>query len=309
MNKPILVVLAAGMGSRYGGLKQIDPVHKNGEIIIDYSIFDAIKAGFEKVVFIINPDFEQEFKEVVGGRFEKHIEVEYVFQAKQSFVPDEFKAIAGDRKKPWGTGHAILCCKDVVDRPFAIINADDFYGANGYKKIYDFLDGCDLDAQAMPFCMVGYKLINTVTEKGKVARGICNVQNRLLTSVVERVWIEKDGINAKFSEDGGKSFENISGETVVSMNLWGFTPKLFDELEKRFVKFLEKSKQNQDINSLEFFIPSVVSELLQEQKATVSVMETADVWYGVTYKEDKQSVENAINDMVDKGIYPDRLWG
>ncbi len=308
MNKPILVVLAAGMGSRYGGLKQIDPVHKNGEIIIDYSIYDAIKAGFEKVVFVINPDFEQEFKEVVGGRFEKHIEVEYVFQVKQSFVPDEFKTIAGDRKKPWGTAHAILCCKDVVGRPFAIINADDFYGANGYQKIFGFLKCCDLAAETMPFCMVGYKLINTVTEKGKVARGVCRVKDEFLTSVVERVWIEKDGANAKFSEDAGQSFESISGETIVSMNLWGFTPKLFEELEQRFIKFLEQSKQEKDINNLEFFIPSVVSELLEEQKATVKVMETKDVWYGVTYKEDKISVENAINDMIKEGIYPDKLW-
>ncbi len=304
MNKPTLVVLAAGMGSRYGGLKQIDPVHKNGEIIIDYSIYDAIKAGFKKVVFIINPDFEQEFKEVVGDRFEKQIEVLYVFQAKESFVPKEFESIAKQRKKPWGTGHAILCCKDVVDQPFAIINADDFYGGSGYKSIYNFLLNCKSDSEVMPFSMVGYKLINTVTEKGKVARGICEIKDGELKSVVERVHIEKDGEDAKFSEDGGETFEKISGLTTVSMNLWGFVPAIFEQLEQRFVEFLKNSASE----GAEFFIPSVVSELVDEKKATVNVIETSDVWYGVTYKEDKQSVENAIDTMVLNGDYPDKLW-
>lgn len=304
-NKPVLVIMAAGMGSRYGGLKQIDPVDKEGDLIIDFSIYDAIEAGFEKVVFIIKKAIEKDFKEHIGNRMERHIRVEYVYQ-EVGKLPEGFEVPDG-REKPWGTAHAVLCCEEVIDGPFAVINADDYYGKSAFKEIYNQLSAHG-DDEKYQFTMVGYELYNTLTENGHVARGVCSTdENRKLMDIHERTRIEKHGEKAEYTEDDGKTWEFLPKGTIVSMNMWGFTASILKELRKRFVPFLE---ENLPVNPMkcEYFLPFVVDELLKEGKAEVTVLKSIDRWYGVTYKEDKEMVVKAIQGMKDKGLYPEKLW-
>ena len=303
--KPVLVVMAAGMGSRYGGLKQIDPVDEYGNIIMDFSIFDAKEAGFEKVVFIIKKAIEKEFKENVGSRMEKRIETEYVFQELDK-LPDGFEIPEG-RVKPWGTGHAILCCKDVIDGPFAVINADDYYGKQAFKEIYRQLTDHG-DDERYQYAMVGYRLNNTMTENGYVARGVCSMDERgKLVDIHERTRIEKRGDDGAYTEDDGATWIPLPGESVGSMNLWGFTESIFGELDRRFGAFLEREIPGNPLKC-EYFLPFVVDEILKEDKAEVTVLESRDRWYGVTYKEDKETVVSAIRQLKDKGLYPEKLW-
>lgn len=302
MTKPALVVMAAGMGSRYGGLKQIDPIGPNGEIIIEYSIYDAIKAGFSKVVFVIKEDLKDIFREKVGKKIESLIETEYVFQDLNFGIPKNFE-IPKDRIKPWGTGHAIYCCKDVIDGPFAVINADDFYGQSTYKLMYDYLVG---DNNVYNYAMAGFILKNTLTDNGTVARGICEVDiNDNLISIKERTAIKKIGNSVKYTEDS-EEWIRIDSNSIVSMNIWGFKSTIFNELENDFKGFLENSKGN--ILKSEFYIPSVVDKMVKEKKASVKVLVSKEQWYGVTYKEDKNDVCNSINKLVGS-VYPGKLWG
>lgn len=305
MKKPVLVIMAAGMGSRYGGLKQIDPIDQQGHIIIDFSIYDAIQAGFEKVVFIIKKENEADFKACIGDRMEKHVQVEYVYQNLDD-LPEGYSVPEG-RVKPFGTGHAILSCFGVVDGPFAVINADDYYGKNAYKMIYDYL-ATHADDDKYRYAMVGYVLENTLTENGHVARGVCVTdENQYLTGINERTRIEKRPEGAAYTEDDGATWVTIPEGSTVSMNLWGFSESLLPELKNRFSKFLD---ENLDKNPLkcEYFLPSVVNELLDEGKATVEVLKSLDKWYGVTYKEDKEYVMQAIQNLKDQGLYPEQLW-
>lgn len=305
MEKPVLVIMAAGMGSRYGGLKQIDPVDEQGNIIIDFSIYDAVKAGFEKIVFIIKKQIEEEFKKSIGERIAKYVEVEYVYQELFK-IPEGFSVPEG-RLKPFGTGHAILCAKDVIHGPFAVINADDYYGRKAFEEIYkQLINVCDDDKYR--YAMVGYELHNTLTENGSVARGVCVVDdNNYLLTINERTRIEKHGNEAQYTLDDGGTWVTLPKESLVSMNMWGFTASIMDELENRFVKFLKEDVPNNPLKA-EYFLPFVVDELLQEKKATVTVLETPDVWHGVTYKEDKPCVMAAIKKLKDSGMYPDILW-
>lgn len=290
MNKDItLVVMAAGMGSRFGGLKQIEPIGKNGEILIDFSIYDAVKAGFNKVVFVIKHSIEKDFKAVIGKRVEKMVKTEYVFQENDA-LPDGFTCPA-DRVKPWGTAHAVLCCRDAVKEPFAVINADDYYGQSAYKQIADFLKSNDKD-----YCMVGFRLVNTLTDNGSVSRGVCEIKDGELVSVTERTKI----VDCKYSEDDGATWTALRPDTVVSMNLWGFMPDLFDYAADGFVDFL---KEKINVPKSEYFLPSVVSKLIETGEKKVKVLVAEDKWYGVTYKEDKQDVCAALNKMVDDGLY------
>lgn len=308
MKKPILVIMAAGMGSRYGGLKQMDPIDNEGHFLIDFSIYDAVLAGFERVVFIIKKAIEQDFKQTIGNRISKTIQVDYIYQ-ELDCLPEGISVPEG-RIKPWGTGHAVLCCKDVVDAPFAVINADDYYGRDAFERIYQFLiqQGEQTDVAVSHYAMVGYLLKNTLTEHGHVARGVCQVdKNQMLTMIQERTHIEKCDGAVAFTEDGGVTWENISPESTVSMNLWGFTPSLFDALERRFVPFLTKNLVENPLKC-EYFLPTVVSELIDEQKATVNVLTCTDRWYGVTYQQDKQMVINAIEEKKKAGVYPQQLW-
>lgn len=306
MEKPVLVIMAAGMGSRYGGLKQIDPVDEQGDIIMDFSIYDAIKAGFEKVVFIIKRENEADFREAIGNRISKQIEVSYVFQELTN-LPEGF-AVPEGRVKPFGTGHAILSCIDEVSGPFAVINADDYYGAHAFREIYDYLSSHE-DDEKYRYCMVGYILGNTLTDNGHVARGVCTTDDSgYLKDICERTHIERRGEGAVFTEDDGATWVDIPVDSVVSMNMWGFSRSILKELKERFSEFL---KTNLETNPLkcEYFLPSVVGELLEENKATVEVLKSEDKWYGVTYKEDKEVVTSAIQGMKDAGIYPLYLWG
>ncbi len=287
MNKT-LVVMAAGMGSRFGGLKQLEPLSENGEVLLDYSVIDAKKAGFSKVVFVIKKAIEDDFKRLVGSRIEKYIDVEYVFQELDN-LPKGFNPPA-ERQKPYGTGHAVLCCKDKVKEPFAVINADDYYGAGAYKKVFDALE------QGDNYYMVGYRLYNTLTENGTVSRGICSInQDGYLNGVTEYTKINSD---CTYEQDGTKG--SLSPDTVVSMNLWGFTPDIFDYLEKGFIEFL---KENNDNIKSEFFLPFLVDDLIKSGKKQVGVLVAEDKWYGMTYKEDKQTLQNALNEMKEKGLY------
>lgn len=303
--KPVLVIMAAGMGSRYGGLKQIDPVDREGDLIIDFSIYDAVEAGFEKVVFIIKKAIENDFKEHIGKRMEQHVKVEYVYQELDK-LPEGFEVPEG-REKPWGTGHAILCCKDVIDGPFAVINADDYYGKEAFKMIYDQLEA-HVDDDKYQYTMVGYDLYNTLTENGHVARGICSTdEEHKLVDIHERTRIEKHGDKAEYTEDDGQTWTYLPAGTIASMNMWGFTASMIRELENRFAAFL---KENLPVNPIkcEYFLPFVVDELLKEGKAEVTVLTSVDRWYGVTYKEDKEMVVKAIQALKDAGLYPEKLW-
>lgn len=304
--KPVLVIMAAGMGSRYGGLKQIDPIDAMGNMIIDFSIYDAKEAGFEKIVFIIKHAIEKDFKEKIGNRIAQHMEVAYAFQEVDK-LPEGFSVPEG-REKPWGTGHAILCAKEAIDgAPFAVINADDYYGKSAFQSIYNYLEGRS-EENHYDYAMVAYDLYKTLTENGHVARGICTVdENNKLADIVERTKIEKHGEQAEFTEDDGATWTPLAQGTFVSMNLWGFLPSMLEELENRFAAFLTSSIP---VNPLkcEYFLPFVVDELLKEGKATVEVLTSADNWYGVTYKEDKQKVMDAIQALKDDGKYPEKLW-
>ena len=301
MNEPTLVILAAGMGSRFGGLKQITPVDPYGHAIIDFSLFDAYRAGFRKVAFIIKHEIEEDFKAAVGRRMEKYFDVKYVFQQLER-LPEGF-AIPEGRVKPWGTGHATLCAKDAVDGPFAVINADDFYGPTAYQTLYDFLTA---PGDENEHALVGYELRKTVTENGTVARGICQVENGLLTGVVERTKIKKDGADAAYTEDDGATWTPLSGESVVSMNFWGFKHSMMDELEKRFPAWLE---ENLPVNPLkcEYFLPLVANALIQEHEGSIRVLDCHETWHGITYREDMDSVVSYIAALREKGVYPKQL--
>ena len=303
MQKPTLVVMAAGMGSRYGGLKQIDPVGNHGEVIMDYSLYDAMQAGFEKVVFIINRRIEQEFYDVIGRRAEKHMDVHYVFQQPDALLPKGF-SVPSERVKPWGTAHAILCCKDLVHEPFAAINADDYYGKRAFSVLYDYLATAK-DGEKADYSMVGYLAKNTLTEFGSVARGVCEIsaQNELV-DIVERLKIFKMPEGPAYTEDDGKTFVHFSGDTLVSMNFFGFTSSLFAELEAQFPVFLKNAMENNPLKA-EFLIPQEVGRLLRENKARVRVLSSPDRWYGVTYQEDKPEVQKALRELTRAGVYPD----
>ena len=302
MKKPALVIMAAGMGSRFGGLKQIAPVDEQGHIIIDFSLLDAYRAGFRDLVFIIKPELEESFREVIVNRMEKYFNITFVHQTIDK-LPAGYSVPEG-REKPWGTGHAILCCKDVLDGPFAVINADDFYGPTAFSAIYDYLASNEEESR---YSMIGYRVRNTVTENGSVARGVCEVENGLLTGVTERTKIFKNGNDAKYTEDDGKTFTDLPGDTIVSMNLWGFTSKMIKELDERFPAFLDNAIATNPLKG-EYFLPSVVNDQLVAGTATVRVLPCEETWYGVTYREDLDSVKAAIDGMKKKGIYDENLW-
>ena len=304
-DEPTLVIMAAGMGSRYGGLKQIDKIDEQGDIIIDFSIFDAIRAGFGKVVFIIKHAIEEDFKAAIGNKIAEFIDVEYVFQ-ELDCLPEGFVAPEG-RVKPFGTGHAVLCAKDAIPGAFAVINADDFYGRGAFEKIADFLNSTK-DDDKYRYAFVGYELHNTLTENGYVSRGVCVVDDdNYLKTINERTRIELHDSVAEYSEDDGATWIPLPKDSYVSMNMWGFSRSILDELEKRFRIFLEK-QLTQNPMKAEFFLPFVVDELLAENKATAKMLPTSDVWHGVTYKEDKPVIGKAIADMKNAGIYPENLW-
>ena len=295
-----LVIMAAGMGSRFGGLKQIEPIDEYGNFIIDYSIYDAIKVGFKKVVFIIKKENYDIFRETVGKRVEKYIDVEYVFQ-ELDVLPSGYSVPEG-RVKPWGTGHAILCCKDVVKENFAIINSDDFYGRDAFRVISEFLR---TNNDQSKYAMAGYMVLNTLTENGSVKRGVCEVKDGYLTRLVESVIERKDGKLVATPLEGGSESE-LSEDSVVSMNMFGFTPAMFKCLEEGFPKFLDSHKD--DIEKGEYLIPMVVFEQIEKGEATVRVLDTTAVWQGITYREDKEKVVNEIKALVDKGEYPKGIW-
>ena len=296
-----LVVLAAGMGSRYGGLKQIDPMGPSGETILDYSVFDALRAGFSKVVFIIRPDFEAEFRNNVSSKFEQLVNVEYAFQTLDK-LPSGFSVPAG-REKPWGTTHAILCAADVVKENFAVINADDFYGQESYAVLNEELSG--VDSLANTFSMVGFTLRNTLSDHGSVARGVCKTnENALLTHIDEMTNLSREGSGALYTREDG-SVLNLTGDEPVSMNMWGFTPRLFDHLDRVFQEFLRKA--GTELKS-ECFIPLTVGQLISEKHVTCKVLRSNSTWFGVTYKEDKEIVQGSIAALVEKGKYPKSLW-
>lgn len=306
MNKPVLVIMAAGMGSRYGGLKQIDPIDGQGHIIMDFSIYDAKRAGFEKVVFLIKKEDEEEFREVIGNRMAEYMEVAYAYQDLNN-LPEGFQVPEG-RVKPWGTAHAVLSCMDVIDGPFAVINADDYYGRDAFQKIYDFLSAQE-EEEVYRFTMVGYELKNTLTENGHVARRVCTLDDHgNLAEVTERTHIEKRGNQAFYTEDEGKTWEELPMDAIVSMNMWEFTKGFLKEIKDGFAEFLEQGLKQNPLKC-EYFLPSVVSKLLEEGRAVVSVLTSKDKWYGVTYKEDKQTVVDAIQKMKEEGIYTETVWG
>ena len=305
MSKVTLVVMAAGIGSRFGGgIKQLEAVGPNGEIIMDYSIHDALEAGFNKVVFVIRKDLEKDFKEIIGRRMEKLVEVEYAYQELND-IPERFLKKTEGRKKPWGTGQAILCCKDVVDEPFLVINADDYYGKEAYREAYAYLTGRK-DDNAYEACMVGFVLKNTLSDNGGVTRGVCKVdEHRMLSEIVETSNIVKTAEGAAVqTEDGAVP---IDVESEVSMNMWGLSPAFFDVLEKGFDVFLEKL----DPENLkgEYLLPIIIGDLLKEGRMKVEVRKSHDEWFGVTYKEDKPDVVASIQKLIKDGVYPEKLFG
>lgn len=306
-SKPILVVMAAGMGSRYGGLKQIDPVGSHGEAILDYSLYDAHEAGFETAVIIIKKEIEKDFMNTVGKRLERcPMEIRYAYQELEK-VPAGYTIPEG-RTKPWGTSHAVLCAKDAIgDAPFAVVNSDDYYGKSAFRTVYQAL--CQAhDGEKYDYCMVGYELCKTVTDNGSVSRGVCNTDGSgNLTSVVERLRIEQRPEGICYTDDG-QSWVPLAPDTTVSMNLWGFTSSFLKEIEDRFPVFLAQ-KVPANPAKAEFFLPMTIGDLLAENKANVKVLRSADRWYGVTYAADKPMVVAAIRDMTEKGLYPDGLWG
>lgn len=300
-HEPTLVIMAAGMGSRFGGLKQMTPVDEEGHFIIDFSLYDAYQAGFRRVAFIIKREIEQTFRETIGARMEKWFHVDYVYQELDR-LPEGF-AVPEGRKKPWGTAHAVACCRGVVEGPFAVINSDDFYGRGAYEEIYRFLTEHETPHH---YAMLGYQLRNTVTEFGSVARGVCHVQDGMLLDITERTKIFKRGQDAAYTEDG-ETFVPLSGDSLVSMNFWGFTPEILDEIWAAFPAFLT---ENLPVNpeKCEFYLPTFVGSRLAEGKVCVRVLPCMETWHGVTYKEDLDSVKAAIGQLKREGKYPARLW-
>ena len=301
MKDVTLVVLAAGMGSRYGGLKQIDPIGPNGEIILEMSAYDAIRAGFNKIVFIIKKAIEEDFKNAIGNKIAEHIKVEYVFQEMDACPPEGYE-IPADRVKPWGTAHAILCCKHVIHEPFAVINADDYYGIASFQKLHDYLVS---NEDETAYSMVGFVLGNTLTDHGSVARGVCKVEDGKLAGVDERTRIEKREGKVQYYEND--TWYDVDANSLVSMNMWGFTPKFMEEVEERFPSFLKETVKENPLKS-EFYIPVTVDTLIREGKATVTVLSSDDKWYGVTYQEDKPMVKEGIRKLIEAGKYPVPLW-
>lgn len=305
MEKPVLVVMAAGMGSRYGGMKQIDPVGPSGQVIIDYSLYDARRAGFETVIFVIKHEIEDAFKAAIGDRVSKVMKVEYAFQQLEE-LPAGF-AVPEGRAKPWGTCHAVLAAKHLIHGPFAVINADDYYGPEAFQEIYDYLS-THQDGEIYDYCMVSYLLKNTVSENGSVARGVCEANpDGTLAAVTERTCIETYPGGIHFTENGGDTWQDLAPDTPVSMNLWGFGQSFLEEAEARFAGWLSENLPKNPLKC-EYFLPLVVSELLAEGKATVKLLHSTDKWYGVTYREDKPVVVNAIAQKIADGLYPADLW-
>ena len=300
-HEPTLVIMAAGMGSRFGGLKQMTPVDEEGHFIIDFSLYDAYQAGFRRVAFIIKREIEQTFRETIGARMEKWFHVDYVYQELDR-LPEGF-AVPEGRRKPWGTAHAVACCRGVVEGPFAVINSDDFYGRGAYEAIYRFLTE---NKAPHHYAMLGYQLRNTVTEFGSVARGVCHVQDGMLLDITERTKIFKRGQDAAYTEDG-ETFVPLSGDSLVSMNFWGFTPEILDEIWNAFPAFLT---ENLPVNpeKCEFYLPTFVGSRLAEKKVSVRVLPCMETWHGVTYKEDLDSVKSALGALKREGKYPARLW-
>ena len=307
MKEPVLVVMAAGMGSRYGGLKQIDPVDQEGHIIMDFSIYDAVRAGFKKVIFIIKKENEQDFRDAIGDRLSDKVEIVYVHQDLNN-IPEGFKVPEG-RVKPWGTGHAVLSCAEVIDGPFVVINADDYYGTHAFKMAYDFLAQAQEDTVPAQYMMVGYRLENTLTDNGYVSRGVCETdENGYLADINERTHIEKRDGGAAYTEDDGKTWTSLPGETPVSMNMWGFTPDFITEAKAGFVDFLRSSLPGNPLKC-EYYLPTVVTEALETGKAEVKVLTTPDKWHGITYREDKPELVAALAAMHASGFYPkERLF-
>lgn len=308
MKNATLVVMAAGIGSRFGGgIKQLEPMGPNGEIIMDYSIFDAKEAGFNKVVFIIRKDLEKDFKEIIGNRIEKVIDVDYAFQEMDN-LPEGFSVPEG-RKKPWGTGQAILSCKGIVNEPFVVINADDYYGKTGFKKIYEYLMNAKAKEEngTYDFCMAGFVLGNTLSENGTVTRGVCQPDEEgYLATVVETGGIRATEDGTIAHEDNGSDMEIVK-ESLVSMNMWGFTPDFIDVLEEGFKEFLASVPEG-DIKK-EYLLPGMVDALIKSGDAKVKILPTQDKWFGVTYKEDKDAVVEAFRDLIARGVYKEDLWG
>ena len=323
MTKPVLVIMAAGMGSRYGGLKQIDPIDDQGHIIIDYSIYDAKKAGFDQVIFVIRREHEQIFREAIGDRIARTMKVRYAFQSLED-LPEGY-AVPEGRTKPWGTGHAVLAARKYIHGPFAVINADDYYGSEAFSLIYDALahsgagdvahagagdvthPGAHSGADAETYTMVGYLLKNTLTDNGYVSRGVCTLtEDRKLDTITERTRIIRKGRDAAFSEDEGRTWTDIAGDTDVSMNMWGFPESFMHHLKEEFPDFLSRTLKKNPLKG-EFFLPFVVNDLMNERKAEVNVLTTHDVWHGVTYQEDKKEVAAAMKALRKKGQYPDRF--
>lgn len=306
MKKATLVIMAAGIGSRFGGgIKQLEPVGPNGEIIMDYSIYDAREAGFNKVVFVIRKDLEKDFKEVIGNRIEKEIEVAYAYQEKED-IPERFRDVYQDRIKPWGTGQAILCCKDVVKEPFLVINADDYYGKEAYREAYAYLTSEHTASEKVQACMVGFVLGNTLSENGGVTRGLCSVDEKgHLADIVETSNIEKTAEGAAVRI--GDTLHAVDVNVPVSMNMWGLYPDFFEILENGFGEFLEKDVPKNA--KAEYLLPTIVGGLLKEDQIDLKVLQSHDKWFGVTYKEDKEAVVASVRELVEKGVYPEKLFG
>lgn len=303
--KPCLLVMAAGMGSRYGGLKQIDKMTPEGEILLDFSLYDAFMAGFDDVIFVIKEENETDFRNLIDDRAGRHMRVRYAYQ-KMDDLPEGYSS-PEERKKPWGTAHAVYAARDMIKGPFAVINADDYYGEEAFYKLYDFLQ--DAEKKDKYGCaMVGFRVENTLTENGYVSRGICEIsEDKMLQSIKERTRIKRLETGVAYTEDEGKTFTDIREGTIVSMNFWGFTSFMMDEIEAGFPEFLDRALKT-DPAKAEYFLPDVVDRLIREGKARVKVMTSDDRWYGVTYAEDKETVQAALMSMKDKGIYPQILW-
>ena len=304
--QPTLIIMAAGMGSRYGGLKQVDKITDAGEIILDFSLYDAMMAGFNRAVFVIKEENREIFREMVDERAGRFMEIEYAYQ-KLDDIPEGF-TVPEDRQKPWGTAHAVLACRELINGPFVVINADDYYGPDAFVQIYDYLT-THKDDDVYEYCMVGYQLKNTVTENGHVARGVCELDDKgFLKKVTERTRIMHHGDSIAYTEDDGESWTPLADDTIVSMNVWGFSKSMMDELQNGLPAFLEQALAENPLKG-EYFLPGVADRLVQEGKARVKVLTSHDKWYGVTYKEDKEDVKNALQSMKDKGEhYPEKLW-
>jgi dTDP-glucose pyrophosphorylase len=304
MIEPGLIVMAAGIGSRYGGFKQVEPIGPEGEIILDYSIYDARQAGFGKIVFVINNEIQQAFQSRIEQTIGQHDDIAYAFQELGN-LPRGLEVPQG-RRKPWGTAHAVLTCQHLVDTPFAVINADDFYGQTSFQALGAYLRTAQDTDDVYDFCMVGYNLKNTLTDHGHVARGVCTVdQAGYLDEVRERTRIENFNGEVKYTENG-ETWIDIPGDSLVSMNMWGFTPSVFNELGVRFSHFLDDYRDN--LINAEYFLPDVINQLLEEKRAMVKVLQTQEQWFGVTYKEDRIRVKNAVQELIQQGVYPENLW-